>query len=58
MGRLEGLHLRGAGEAMDLKGGVPLLQQLHRPQPLGTGVVRKVHPGVPDCPVFVEILDT
>ena len=44
MGRLEGVHLLAAGEAMVLKGNVPLLQQAHGSQPPGAGVVRQIHP--------------
>jgi hypothetical protein len=48
MGSLEGFHLLGTGEAMVLKGDVPFLQQPHRPQTPGAGVVRQIHPVKPD----------
>ena len=48
MGELESFHLFAAGEAMILKGYVPLLQQPQRPQTPRAGVVRQVHPVKPD----------
>ena len=43
MGRLEGIHLLLAGEAMVFKGDAPLLQEPRGPQPPWTGVIRQIH---------------